>query len=140
MQRWVQVMLYASSHQAMPQNPLLHAAVVRARLMETLSRNQPHSGQPDRAFMVGILSLLDVLLGVPMREIVTELPIEAEVKDALTDRAGREGKLLSLIESKEANDVNAVHAALRGLGSITLAQLTEADFEAVTWADQLVGS
>jgi EAL and modified HD-GYP domain-containing signal transduction protein len=140
LQRWVQVMLYASSQQAMAQNPLLHTAVVRARLMETLSRKQPHSGQPDRAFMVGILSLLDVLLGVPMREIVTELPIETEVKEALTDRAGWEGKLLSLIESKEANEVNAVHAALHGLGGITLAQLTEADFEAVTWVDQLVGS
>jgi hypothetical protein len=44
-----------------------------------------------------------------------------------------------LIESKEANDVNAVHAGLHGLGGITLAQLTEADFEAVTWADQLLG-
>jgi c-di-GMP-related signal transduction protein len=141
LQRWVQVMLYASSQQAMAQNPLLHTAVVRARLMETLSRRiQPHSRQQDRAFMVGILSLLDVLLGVPMPEILPELPIEAEVKEALTNRAGWEGKLLSLIESKEANDVDAVHAALHDLGGITLAHLTQADFEAVTWTDQLVGS
>jgi c-di-GMP-related signal transduction protein len=34
LQRWVQVMLYASSQQAMAQNPLLHTAVVRARVME----------------------------------------------------------------------------------------------------------
>jgi len=47
------------------------------------------------------------------------------------------GKLLSLIESKEANDVEAVESAFRGLQGITLKDLIQADFEAMIWANQL---
>jgi c-di-GMP-related signal transduction protein len=142
LQRWVQVLLYASPQQAMSQNPLLQTAVARARLMETLAQQveKAHGGQRDRAFMVGILSLLDVLLGVSMRDIVTELSIEAEVKEALISRGGLQGKLWSLIESKEADDVVATQETMRSLPGITPASLTAADFEAVSWTDQLVGS
>jgi c-di-GMP-related signal transduction protein len=54
-----------------------------------------------------------------MAQIVNQLPIEAQMKEALTSRSGWEGKLLSLIESHEANDVEAVVCAFRDLKSIT---------------------
>ena len=41
--------------------------------------------------MVGTLSLLDVLWQIPMAEIVNQLPIEAQMKEALTSRSGCEG-------------------------------------------------
>jgi EAL and modified HD-GYP domain-containing signal transduction protein len=87
--------------------------------------------------MVGILSLLDVPWQIPMAEIVNQLPIETQMKEALTSRSGCEGKLLSPIESHEANDVEAVQAAFRGLQGITLRGVIEADLQAVVWADQL---
>jgi EAL and modified HD-GYP domain-containing signal transduction protein len=139
LQRWVQLLLYAVPHHDMAENPLLHTAATRARLMELLTQRatQANSEAQDRAFMVGILSLLDVLWQIPMAEIVNQLPIEAQMKEALTSRSGCEGKLLSLIESHESNDVEAVQAAFRGLQGITLRDLIEADLQAVVWADQL---
>jgi c-di-GMP-related signal transduction protein len=63
LQRWVQLLLYAVPHHDMAENPLLHTAATRARLMELLAQRgtQANSEAQDRAFMVGILSLLDVL-------------------------------------------------------------------------------
>ena len=87
--------------------------------------------------MVGILSLLDVLWQMPMSELVNQIPIEPEVREALTNRQGWDGRVLSVIESREANDAAAVARGLRELPGITLKDLTQADFEAVVWADQL---
>jgi EAL and modified HD-GYP domain-containing signal transduction protein len=141
-QRWVQLLLYASRNVDIAANPLLHTAAVRARLMELLAQKlgQADSGREDRAFMVGILSLLDVVLGMPMEEIVAELPLEAEVKRALTGRTGWEGKLLTVIETKEADNFNMLEEAVQELDGITLDELTAADWDAVAWADQLAGA
>jgi len=139
LQRWIQLLLYAGPDKDMAGNALLHTAATRARLMETLTQcaTRPNGEAQDRAFMVGILSLLDVLWQIPMTDIVKQLPIEPRVAEALTSRCGWEGKLLSLIESKEANDVEAVESAFRGLQGITLKDLIQADFEAMIWANQL---
>jgi c-di-GMP-related signal transduction protein len=142
LQRWVQILLYASPQGDIKGNPLLHTAAVRARLMERLAETLEGAerGQRDRAFMVGILSLLDVLLGIPMAEIINELPLEQSVKDALTSHSGLEGKLLSLIISKEANDIAGVEFILQQLPGISLSRLAQEDMAAVAWCDRLVAS
>jgi len=139
LRRWVQLLLYAVPQRDMAEHPLLHTAATRARLLEILSqrKGKVDSEGQDRAFMVGILSLLDVLWQMPMRELVEQMPIEPKVKEALTSRQGWEGKVLRLIESHEANDLATVEYGLRELPGITLKDLIEAAFEAVAWADQL---
>ena len=41
--------------------------------------------------MVGLLSLLDILLGVPMQEILDQISINDKVKEALRDNGGNFG-------------------------------------------------
>ena len=52
----------------------------------------------DNAFMTGLFSLLDVLINLPMREILAELPLQGEIVDALIspDDGGVLGQVLSL--------------------------------------------
>jgi c-di-GMP-related signal transduction protein len=69
--------------------------------------------------------------------IVAELPLEAEEKRALIGRTGWEGKLLAVVETKEAGNFNLLMAAVLELDGITLDELTTADWDAVEWADQL---
>jgi EAL and modified HD-GYP domain-containing signal transduction protein len=123
----------------MARNPLIHTVAARARSMELLAGRAAQSNREaaDRAFMVGMLSLLDVIWKVPMAQIVSQLPLDARVKDALTQRSGYDGKLLQLIECKEANDMQAVASVMRDLDNVTWQQLSETDWQAVLWADQL---
>ncbi|MEG1325690.1 MAG: signal transduction protein, partial [Janthinobacterium sp.] len=51
------------------------------------------------AFMTGVFSLLDVLLGMPMEEIIATLNLAPEVSTALLERNGELGTLLALVES-----------------------------------------
>jgi len=80
LQRWIQLLLYTVGDAASQNSPLLQLAASRGRLMELLAKAQrPGSGDyHERAFMVGILSLLDALLGLPMTEILSQLSLNSE--------------------------------------------------------------
>ncbi|MDO8465164.1 MAG: EAL domain-containing protein, partial [Gallionella sp.] len=72
LQRWVQLLLYASGKEGAVVSPLMQLAATRAKLMELVARQirQRDLDYADRAFMVGMLSLLDVLMDEPLHDIV----------------------------------------------------------------------
>ena len=102
LQRWLQLLLYARQQDDGMANPLLPLAAVRASLMEALSKALGWDrDQQDMAFVAGVFSLLDVLLGMPMTEIVAALSLDLDVVMALLDRGGPLGELLSLVEKHD---------------------------------------
>jgi EAL and modified HD-GYP domain-containing signal transduction protein len=89
LQRWLQLLLYARQQDDGLANPLLPLAAVRASMMEELAKSlEGDRDQQDMAF-VAVFSLLDVLLAMPMTEIVAALSLDLDVVRALLDRAGR---------------------------------------------------
>ncbi|MFM9435950.1 c-di-GMP phosphodiesterase [Janthinobacterium sp. CG_23.3] len=99
LQRWLQLLLYARQHDDGGANALLPLAAVRAAQMEMLSKiNGGDRDQQDLAFMAGVFSLLDVLLGMPMRDIVGALNLAPGIEAALLERAGPLGAMLALTE------------------------------------------
>lgn len=112
LQRWLQLLLYAR-HQAdgLP-NALLPLAALRAAQMEALSKELGgERNAQDMAFLVGVFSLLDVLLAMPMTEIVAALNLDLDVVRALVERAGPLGAMLRLVERHEPDA-----GALRDVG------------------------
>jgi EAL and modified HD-GYP domain-containing signal transduction protein len=102
LQRWLQLLLYARQQDDGMTNPLLPLAAVRAAHMEALSKALGWDrDQQDMAFVAGVFSLLDVLLGMPMTEIVAALSLDLDVVMALLDRGGPLGELLSLVEKHD---------------------------------------
>jgi EAL and modified HD-GYP domain-containing signal transduction protein len=109
LQRWLQLLLYARQEDDGVANPLLSIAAVRAAQMETLCRQQGGDrDQQDKAFMVGVFSLLHLLLGMPTADIVAALNLPKDVSDALLERRGRLGSILSLVEMPSP-DMDAVY-------------------------------
>ncbi|MNK50244.1 HDOD domain protein [compost metagenome] len=100
LQRWLQLLLYARQQDDGKIHALLPLAAVRAAQMEALCqlRGGDRDAQ-DLAFMAGVFSLLDVLLGMPMQEIIATLNLAPEVSTALLERNGELGTLLALVES-----------------------------------------
>lgn len=136
LQRWLQVLLFAHHSSADFPSPLLTLAVTRGKLMELLSERESFDqGYRDRAFMTGILSLMDALFGTPIGEIVAQLNLTDDVRDALLTRAGRLGNLLALVEALERNDDEAITRCLAGGKPCALAELTSIQVAAMAWAD-----
>ncbi len=144
LQRWLQIMLYAEPGQRGPaSSPLLLLATTRGRMLELLAqRIQP--GQraiADVAFTVGIMSLMDALFGIPMDEIIEQIPVADEVASALLRREGFFGDMLRLAESLEQLESekggDQVMPALRQL-AVSADDLAEVEMAAFAWSENVV--
>jgi len=142
LQRWLQIMLYAEpSKRGHSMTPLLMLATTRGRLLELLAGKLRHNQRnvADIAFTVGIMSLMDTLFGIPMQEILTQIPVTEEVSSALLERAGFFGDLLKLVECIERiEDMDhEIVPALRDLAMST-DELVELEMAAFEWSDNVV--
>jgi len=74
-------------------------AMTRARLCERIG--QLRGGDGGSFFITGLFSTLDVLTGIPMKDLLKELPLTAEVAQALTTQDGRLGVVLREVMAYE---------------------------------------
>ncbi len=140
LKRWIQLALFASDKTGAVGNPLLETAATRGRLMENLVGKWKYEFQgrdySDSAFMTGVLSLVDVLLGTPMQEILNQLNLDEEVRQAILERKGPLGSLLLLTEKLESMDFAEV-ALLLERYQCNLDVLVDAQLEAIDWTNCL---
>ncbi len=140
LQRWVQLLLYAQDGSSST-SPIMQMAAMRAKSMELLSQYHPAPSRrievaKDQAFMVGMLSLVDVVVGMEMEEVLGQLGLVDEVKHAVLSREGFLGQLLSLVEEVEADNIAAIPGLLTVL-RLTPAALNQAELEAMLWVTSL---
>ncbi|MRV73255.1 EAL domain-containing protein [Duganella sp. FT92W] len=142
LQRWLQIMLYAEpAKRGHSMTPLLMLATTRGRLLELLAHKlrPKHQHVSDIAFTVGIMSLMDTLFGLPMEEILTQIPVIDEVADALMYRQGFFGELLQLAECLEQVEEldHKIDPTLRDL-EMSTDELVELEVAAFEWSDNVV--
>ena len=138
LQRWVQLLLYAQGGSG-SSNPLLQLAATRARTMELLNQShriQSHNAKADYAFIVGILSLADVVLGLKIDGVIGQINLIDEVKEAILKHEGFFGHMLTLVQKVEAGEFRDAAQLLTEL-EITPAELSHAQLEAMRWAASL---
>jgi EAL and modified HD-GYP domain-containing signal transduction protein len=136
--RWLQMLLFAIDNMAGFPDPLLQLAATRGRFMELMSQQlQEDSEVENCAYMVGILSLMDTLLGVPLPEIMQSLDVPDVVSDALLSRRGELGKLLVMIEQLEQQDVDGIGQSIADLKVFDVSQVNNAHLEALAWSNQI---
>lgn len=74
-------------------NELFNLGLMRANLCERLSR-ESGIGRPDTAYTVGLLSVLNGMLSMPMSEVLAQLPLPTPVCQAISALEGEYGQLL----------------------------------------------
>lgn len=101
--RWLQIMLYEKPDSQPAGAALFLLATSRGKLLELLAKHQlPNSKvAPDIGFIVGLMSLMDTLLGMPMPEVLQKINVYNEVNLALLEHKGVYGQLLQLVEYLE---------------------------------------
>ncbi|RZS89765.1 diguanylate phosphodiesterase [Motilibacter rhizosphaerae] len=126
---WMLLMVLSDASD--PDSEQLSAAMTRARTCELVAR---HTGdvRPESAFMVGLLSSLDQLLGLSMPLVVDRLPLAEDLQAALLRREGRLGEILSTVAGLEDLDDAAVAAGLDAL-PISADELVRSYLGAVSW-------
>jgi len=138
LQRWVSLLLFAQQEGFPYPNPLLQTAAMRGELMRKLAVNLQagHSEFHEQAFMTGIVSLLDALLGIPMKEVLAHINLSDDVHDALISHQGKLGHLLMLCEMLEGENFDALPAALDKL-KLDTRSVMQAQVEALQWVNAI---
>lgn len=138
--KWLQILLFISSEADDGGWALFELAAKRGRMIELLVQDVTHQRgalQQDRGFMVGMLSLVDVLLGSPMEDVLPRIGVVEEIQQAILAKSGVLGTLLQICESLEAADFDAVVKAA-GKYNIALARVMGAQREATAWAGAII--
>lgn len=100
-------------------------ALVRARFCEQSAGDEQDPGE---MFTLGLFSVIDALMDLPMDEALANVPFPSDVRDALVSRAGDGGRLLNCVTALEAGEFNGAVTLVPGAG--------ERYLDAITWADE----
>ena len=133
--RWAALLLTTSRNSSTPL-AVGQTAVVRGRLMELLAAEMLPPEEADNAFVVGVFSLLDVMLGVPLERALETVSLPEPVVDALLHKHGVFAPFLELTIACESGDDAAFARACAQL-QLSNHQVNMAHMQALAWADEL---
>jgi hypothetical protein len=133
--RWLALLLAGTGTTATAP-ALVREAAIRGRMAELLGEAFLDAGERDSLFITGVFSMLPCIVQAPMSALLAQLSLPGHVTDALTDRSGLHGPLLSLAEAVEAPSAARPDSTASALGlSATL--VNRLHVEAITWAERL---
>ncbi len=86
--KWVSLIALANMGEDKPEE-LIVQAMIRAKFCESLGAAAGLVQRTDNLFLMGMFSLIDTILSRPLAEIMREIPIADEIKDALLGEKNR---------------------------------------------------
>jgi EAL and modified HD-GYP domain-containing signal transduction protein len=120
---------------------LVLSSLVRARFCELIGPKVKH-GNGD-LFLLGMLSLMDAILSVPMGIVVEGLSVEPEIKaQLLRGKTGKKTPLSAIYELmlvRELGDWSAVIHLAKEL-NLSLSFVAEKSNEAMRWAHEITSA
>jgi c-di-GMP-related signal transduction protein len=134
-QKWASLVALTHLGQDKP-DELLVSSIVRAKFCESLASLVGLAERASHLFMMGLFSHIDALLDLPLAAILGQMPIDRDVKAALTGQPGRLGQVYKLIVAYERGDWEACSQALANLG-LAEESLPPLYLAALQWSRQL---
>ena len=134
---WLRVALISDMAQGVHSGELVHLAAQRGKFLELIGERFDFWGfDPDALQLLGLFSLLDTILQVPMADAVEYLPLDARMKAALKKDPNSEYyPLIRLAELYEEGRWKEAAGLVSRLGLDD--DLVKAAFQAaVSWANQ----
>lgn len=139
--QWLMVIILSDLNPSPSAAVLSLQSIQRARFLQ-LAAQQDDFGTPhnaERMFLLGLLSMLDVLLGHHMEEIIGNMPLDEEIKAALMDIENDSFAWLELVRAMEHASWDKATDLLEkfGMGQSRAAMLYAA---AGAWANAVISA
>lgn len=96
--RWLAILIVTDGVRGGVREELIHLALLRARMCELLADLLGVSRSRGSLFLVGMLSVLDQLLEIPMEDLCAAMDLAPELRKALIHRGDFFGATLRLVE------------------------------------------
>lgn len=131
--RWVRLVATLGAAQQ-KSSELVLSALVRARFCELLGTRAPH-GDSD-LFFLGLLSLMDVILEIPMTSLVEKVPLDREIKSVLLGGGNRLRPIYQLMMAQESGAWQETSHLAKQL-HLQESVIAEFYWQAMHWAHQV---
>jgi c-di-GMP-related signal transduction protein len=131
--RWIRLVALVSAGQQKTSDLVL-SALVRAYFCEQLARKLPRT-QSD-LFLVGMVSMMDAILDVPMSEVVEKIAIDQDTKCVLLGNGGKLQPMYEMMLAQEAGNWTKAQTFATQL-RVSESELGEMWWQSMHWARQV---
>jgi EAL and modified HD-GYP domain-containing signal transduction protein len=90
----------------------------------------------DEIFVAGLFSLLDVVMRMPMEQVLKQISLPAEITEAIVAQRGPYAPYLALAIACEQDDQSGIEALAKQIGR-EVADINGVHMDALLWAQQL---
>ncbi len=133
--RWLTLLMVTAGENTTPP-ALMKTSITRGRLTELLGESYFEKHDRDNLFIVGVFSLLDAILKMPMDQVLEKIQLPETVTEALLTRGGIYGPFLQLTEACEEADNKRI-LELADLLQYDAEKVNECHMAALAWAETL---
>lgn len=130
LKHWMTLLVIASVSEK--PDELIHMALIRGKMCELLA-SKAGSEKVNSYFVVGLFSILDAMLDLPMPNILSELPLPQRLNRALVKHEEDEGDALACVLDYEESRWDSLSFKQLGREDISNCYL-----EAISWADSMM--
>jgi EAL and modified HD-GYP domain-containing signal transduction protein len=131
--RWIRLVATLGAGQSKT-SELVLSALVRARFCELLSPKIPH-GDSD-LFLMGLLSLMDAIIELPMSQVLDHVPIDQETKSVLLGQPSPLRPFFQLMLAQESGEWKTVSDLTTQL-HLRECDVAESYWQAMQWAREV---
>ena len=132
--RWLALLLVSSLvGESGTRGELALQAMTRARFCELVVSRRRGTQESGSAFIVGLLSLLDSMMRMPMADVLSHVDLSEEIRAALLSRAGQLAEPLALAEAHERLHFDTL-LYLAQRQDVTLPDVGRLQLAAMKWA------
>ncbi|MBK3333133.1 HDOD domain-containing protein [Persephonella atlantica] len=135
--QWLLLFLYRAGSDSSYAETLLEVSAERGKTLEILAQKLNLSDEEvEKSFLVGILSLVDKLIGISPEELIKELNLDEEIVKAIVEKEGILGKLLNIVEKTEEGKIADIADVISSLG-LNLNDVMSAQLQAFAWFEEV---
>jgi c-di-GMP phosphodiesterase len=133
--RWLTLLMVTAGENSTPP-ALMKTSITRGRLTELLGETYFEKHDRDNLFIVGVFSLLDAILKMPMETVLEKIQLPEAVSEALLTREGIYGPFLQLTEACEDSDDQRI-LEIAELLQFEASKVNECHIAALAWVETL---
>jgi EAL and modified HD-GYP domain-containing signal transduction protein len=136
--RWITLITMRGMLEGKPEE-LITTAALRAKFGELLAQKSVLPIAAEEVFATGLFSLIDVIIGKPIKEVLSELALAEGIRAALLGEEHSYREILDLIFAYEKGDWNRVGLISSPLG-LNEKSVSSCYLNALVWTEELMSA
>ncbi len=133
--RWLGLLLVTDGSREGVRAELMSLALVRSRMCELLADESGVPRARGPLFLIGMLSVLDQLLEIPMQTLIDSIELAPDLRSALLTREDYFGSVLALVEAYEMGRWSRVESIGGSIG-VSSSALAPLYLKSLAWATE----